>query len=217
MARFRKLHPHNNGLQCVFNQPFMLRVSFLSKLQPHSIPVKQESVNPLRVAHKPPNSIYTTFAFSWHSKTTCNTRTAHGTATKPGRSTVLRTPLRSLEDHGCKLPVTKLANALHTCLRMPQPCSLCIKEFHRDCHMISWRDTIVYRLVSRSLHFVATFEHLMSDVFQRKRNGAARDCRILSYVGGTFLKYLLWNNWSVPTQCEQSIVCILGHGKIITN
>ena len=65
-----------------------------------------------------------------------------GTATKSEMSTVLQTPIRELEDHGCKPPVTKLASAIHTHLQEPQLCSLCIKEFHHDCHMISWRHII---------------------------------------------------------------------------
>ena len=47
-------------------------------------------------------------------KTTYNSQTAHGTATKPGRLTVLRMPVRNLEDHGGKPSVTKLASVLHT-------------------------------------------------------------------------------------------------------
>ena len=97
--------------------------------------------------HNAPNGVihnrhYTKFALSWGiPKPTYNARTVHGTATKPGRSTVLQMPVRNLEDHGCKPTVTKLASVLHTRLRAPQLCSLCINEFHRNCHMISWRDT----------------------------------------------------------------------------
>ena len=94
-------------------------------------------------------------------KTTYNSWTTHGKATKPG----WRTPVRNLEDHGCKPPVAKLASVLHTCLWAPQLCSLCINEIHCDCHMISYRDTIGPRLVAHSLSFIATFEHMMSDVF----------------------------------------------------
>ena len=72
---------------------------------------------------------------------------------------------KNLEDHGCKPPVTKLASALHTHLQTPQLCSLCTKEFHHDCHMISWSVIIGSRLTPHSLSFVATSEHVMRDVF----------------------------------------------------
>ena len=87
------------------------------------------------------------------------------TATKPGSSTVVQMPVRKLENHGCKPLVTKLASVPHTHLRAPQLCSLSINEIHCDCHMILWRDTIGPRLVARTLGFIATFEHMMSDVF----------------------------------------------------
>ena len=96
---------------------------------------------------------------------TYSSRTAHVTATKPGKSTVRRTPVRNLEDHGCKPLVTKLARVLHTRLRAPQLYSLCINEIHRECHMISWRAFIGPRLVTRSVSIIAAFEHMMSDVY----------------------------------------------------
>ena len=137
-------------------------------------------------------------------KTTYNSRTAHGTATKPGRSTVLGTPVRNLENHGCKPLVTKLASVLHARLRVPQLCSLRINKIHRNCHMICG---VTLRTLPRG-----SYSKLHSNVWAHdewrvltQSNTGAHDRRVLSNVGGTFLKHHFWNNWSVPTQREWTI------------
>ena len=86
-------------------------------------------------------------------ETTYNSRKAHGTTTKPGRSTILCTPIKELEDHSCKPPVTKPASTLHTRVQVkghnyPPVCSLCRKEFHHDSHMILWCHKMHFHLMS---------------------------------------------------------------------
>ena len=98
-------------------------------------------------------------------KTTYNSWTAHGTATKPGETTVLWIPVRNLEDHGCKPPDNQVGE------RFPYMSTRATNMFTMHKGISSWLShdfvtcTIVACVVSHSLSFVATSEQVISDVF----------------------------------------------------
>ena len=65
---------------------------------------------------------------------------------------------------------------------------------------------IGFRLLSRKQNFIATFEHVMRDMFQCGDNKPAHDGPTLLCVGGTFLKLRFLSSWWMPTQCKQTTV-----------